>query len=157
MFLILIGPSCSGKSAIAERISAQTGAVAWAGKDYLRLAKNESTAWTEFERLIKKAVENNALGAESIIYVVTEKAAIRPSITGLNNTRVIAVTAEPAVLEERFSKRTGQPITPPIAQMIERQRISMNGYKTDMVFDTTNQTASAISDRIIEEIGKQNE
>lgn len=44
MVIALFGDSCTGKSSIAQRLSAHLSAEVYSGKDYLRLAKSESMA-----------------------------------------------------------------------------------------------------------------
>lgn len=40
----IIGESCTGKSTLADKLSALLDAEFYTGKDYLRLAKNEAIA-----------------------------------------------------------------------------------------------------------------
>ena len=44
MVIAIFGESCTGKSTLAEKISAHVPCEIFTGKDYLRLAKNESIA-----------------------------------------------------------------------------------------------------------------
>lgn len=44
MVIALFGDSCTGKSSIAQRLSAHLSAEVYSGKDYLRLAKSERMA-----------------------------------------------------------------------------------------------------------------
>ena len=44
MVIGIFGESCTGKSTLAERISAGLSCEVFTGKDYLRLAKNENIA-----------------------------------------------------------------------------------------------------------------
>ncbi len=49
MVIALFGDSCTGKSTIAEKLSAQISAEVYSGKDYLKLAKSESMAAALFK------------------------------------------------------------------------------------------------------------
>ena len=49
MLIALIGDSCTEKSSIAEQLRSSMAATVFSGKDYLRLAKDETTAAALFK------------------------------------------------------------------------------------------------------------
>ena len=65
MVIALFGDSCTGKSSIAQRLSAHLSAEVYSGKDYLRLAKSESMAEVLFRKKLR--------GDKTILYVISEK------------------------------------------------------------------------------------
>ena len=48
MVIGIFGESCTGKSTLAEKITASIPCEVFTGKDYLRLAKNENIAKSMF-------------------------------------------------------------------------------------------------------------
>ncbi len=48
MVIAIFGESCTGKTTLAERLKHALNAEVYAGKDYLRLAKNELMFWNWF-------------------------------------------------------------------------------------------------------------
>ena len=63
MFIAIFGESCTGKSTLANKLSAKLDARIYTGKDYLRLAKNEAIAKNLFQKTLSDAVFG-----ENIIY-----------------------------------------------------------------------------------------
>ena len=55
MLIGIIGESCTGKSTLADRLKAQLNAEVFTGKDYLRLAKNETIAQKLFIKRLEEA------------------------------------------------------------------------------------------------------
>ena len=68
MVIGIFGESCTGKSTLAEKIAASFPCEIYTGKDYLRLAKNESIAKGMFQKKLEAAVSGG-----NIIYVIAEK------------------------------------------------------------------------------------
>lgn len=113
MLIALIGENCTGKSTLAEAISAKLGCQIISGKDYLRLAKSESIAQALFKKQLKEAVTG-----DNLIYVITEKEHIALLPEGA--VRVL-VTAELDTIKERFKARMHGVLPPPVEQMLERK------------------------------------
>ena len=113
MVIGIIGESCTGKSTLADRLKSLLGAEVYTGKDYLRLAKNESIAKALFQKKLQ-----SALGGEHIIYVVSEKEHLALLPEGCVR---ILVTAELDVIKERFAGRMGGNLPAPVAAMLERK------------------------------------
>ena len=68
MVIGIFGESCTGKSTLADKISAKYPCEVFTGKDYLRLAKNENIAKLMFQKKLAAAVHG-----DNIIYVISEK------------------------------------------------------------------------------------
>lgn len=112
MVIGIFGESCTGKSTLADKLAAQIGAEIYTGKDYLRLAKNESIAMKLFEKKLQSAVDSH------IIYVIAEKAHL--ALLPENAIRVL-VTADLSIIKERFSQRMHGNLPAPVEKMLERQ------------------------------------
>ena len=56
MLIAIIGENCAGKTTLANAINKSLNAKVFAGKDYLRLAKNESIAKAMFQKKLNAAV-----------------------------------------------------------------------------------------------------
>lgn len=113
MLIGIIGESCTGKSTLADRLKAQLNAEVFTGKDYLRLAKNETIAQKLFIKRLEEA-ENG----DSVIYVVAEKEHLALLPEGAVR---ILMTADLALIEERFAQRMRGTLPPPVKAMLERK------------------------------------
>lgn len=113
MVIGIIGESCTGKSTLADKLQALLDAKVYTGKDYLRLAKNETVA----KALFQKELENAVSGAH-IVYVISEKehlpllpdAAFR-----------VLMTADLATIQNRFAQRMAGHLPAPVAATLERK------------------------------------
>lgn len=113
MVIGIFGESCTGKSTLADKIAASVPCEIFTGKDYLRLAKNESIAKTMFQKKLQVAVRG-----ENILYVIAEREHLVLLPEG--SVRVL-VTADLEVIKARFAERMrGQPPAP-VAAMLERK------------------------------------
>ena len=74
MLIALIGDSCTGKSSIAEHLRSSMAATVFSGKDYLRLAKDETTAAALFKEQLAAAVAGGAIGIGEITSIPTAPA-----------------------------------------------------------------------------------
>lgn len=115
MVIALIGESCTGKSTIADALREKLGAAVYSGRDYLRLAKNEAEAKEKFRAALAAAAEP---GGNAVIYVISEKEHLPLLPEGALR---VLVTAELAVIVERFARRMGGKLPPPVAAMLERK------------------------------------
>ena len=113
MVYCLFGESCTGKSTLAEQLRQRTGAKIYAGKDYLRLAKNEAEAKKAFAQLLA-----DTPAEQVVIYVVAE-----PEQLSLLPPKCIRVllTAELQTIKNRFAQRMGGKLPPPLAAMLEKK------------------------------------
>lgn len=113
MVIGIFGESCTGKSTLAEKISAALPCEIYTGKDYLRLAKNENIAKTLFQKKLAAAVK----GAH-ILYVISEKEHL--SLLPEGALRIL-VTADLALIKARFAQRMHGNLPAPVAAMLERK------------------------------------
>lgn len=112
MLIAIFGENCTGKSTLAHKLAEKHNAEIYTGKDYLRLAKNESIAFKLFQKKLKEAVSG-----ENLIYVISEKAHLAYLPEGCIR---ILVTAELEVIKERFAARMRGKLPGPVASMLER-------------------------------------
>lgn len=123
MVIGIIGESCTGKSTLAEKLQKEFGGAIFTGKDYLRLARNETIAQQLFCKKLK-----NALNGENIIYVITEQEHIAPLP---EKTIRVFVTADLEQIKERFAIRMHGNLSAPVAAMLERQHGCFNEINHD--------------------------
>lgn len=121
MVIAIIGESCVGKSTLAEILKTRTGAEVYTGKDYLRLAKNED----EDVKLFREKLSDSD---SRIIYVISEKEHL--DLLPPNAVKVL-MTADIDVIKQRFAKRTGGKLPPPVEQMLERKHGMFDGVSAD--------------------------
>lgn len=113
MVIAIFGESCTGKSSLAEKITAQIGGEIFTGKDYLRLAKNENIAKMLFRKKLQEAVDG-----EHMIYVIAEKEHLELIPEGACR---ILVTADLETIKERFAQRMHGNLPIPVATMLEKK------------------------------------
>lgn len=113
MVIGIIGESCTGKSTLADQLKEAIGAEVFTGKDYLRLAKNESIAKKLFQKKLEEAITDR-----NIIYVISEKEHL--SLLPTRAIRVL-VTADLELIKERFAARTQGNLPAPVAAMLEKK------------------------------------
>ena len=113
MVIGIFGESCTGKSTLAEQIAASLPCEIYTGKDYLRLAKNESIAKVMFQKKLAAA-----LTGEHILYVIAEP----EHLTLLPEGAVrILVTADLDIIKARFAQRMRGNLPAPVAAMLEKK------------------------------------
>lgn len=113
MLIAIFGESCTGKTTLAERISAAAQGKIYSGKDYLRLAKNEGEAAQLFQTLLAEAVHG-----KHVIYVTTEREHLALLPDGAVR---ILVTADLDTIKERFAARMHGNLPAPVAAMLEKK------------------------------------
>ena len=113
MVIGIFGESCTGKSTLAEKITASLACEVFTGKDYLRLAKNENMAKVMFQKKLVAAVNG-----ENIIYVISEKEHLPLLPEG---TLRILVTADLELIKSRFAQRMRGNLPAPVATMLEKK------------------------------------
>ena len=111
MVIGIFGESCTGKSTLAEKISASISCEVFTDKDYLRLAKNENIAKVMFQKKLASAVNG-----DHIIYVISEKEHLSLLPEG---TLRILVTADLELIKARFAQRMRGNLPAPVAAMLE--------------------------------------
>lgn len=113
MVIAIFGESCVGKSTLASALKERLSAEIYAGKDYLRLAKNESIA----QKLFRKKLEEAVSGA-NLIYVISEKEHL--SLLPEGAVRVL-MTADLEKILERFAVRMHGNLPVPVKTMLEKK------------------------------------
>ena len=113
MVIGIFGESCTGKSTLAEKIAASFPCEVFTGKDWLRLAKNESLAKAMFQKKLVAAVNG-----ENILYVIAEKEHLPLLPEGALR---ILVTADLETIKTRFAQRMRGNLPAPVATMLEKK------------------------------------
>lgn len=113
MVIGIFGESCTGKSTLAQKIAARIPCEVFAGKDWLRLAKNESIAKAMFQKKLAAAIN----GAH-ILYVIAEKEHL--SLLPEGALRIL-VTADLETIKTRFAQRMRGNLPAPVAAMLEKK------------------------------------
>ncbi len=126
MVIGIFGESCTGKSTLAEALEIRLDAEIFTGKDYLRLAKNETVAVKLFQKKLEDAVNS-----EHIIYVISEKEHL--NLLPKDAVRVL-LTADLVTIKERFAKRMHGTLPPPVAAMLERKHGCFDKEAHDLNF-----------------------
>lgn len=112
MVIGIIGESCTGKSTLAEKLKEKIDCEIYTGKDYLRLAKNESVARRLFQKMLIDSVDG-----DNIIYVISEQEQL--SLLPEKAIRVL-VAADIETIKDRFARRMNGALPAPVAAMLER-------------------------------------
>ena len=115
MVICLFGENCTGKSSIADVLSARLNATLITGKDYLRLAKSEADAKRAFAVLLS---EHLGSSDQALVYVASEPEQLALLPAGV--VRVL-ITAELPRIKERFAARMGGKLPAPVEAMLERK------------------------------------
>ena len=113
MLVAIIGESCVGKSTLAEALRSELDAEVFTGKDYLRLAKNETIAKKLFQKKLSEAVVSG-----NCIYVISEKEHLE--LLPADAVRIL-MTADLDLIQERFARRMKGVLPPPVKLMLERK------------------------------------
>lgn len=113
MVIGLIGESCVGKTTLAQMLQHQLSAEVFTGKDYLRLAKNETIAKKLFQKKLAEAVDG-----ENVLYVIAEKEQLALLPEGAVK---VLMTADLALILERFAARMRGTLPPPVKAMLEKK------------------------------------
>ncbi len=141
MVIGILGESCTGKSAIANELAKRVNARVYTGKDYIKLAKNETEAKKQFIDMLK----SNESAAEVYVYVISEKEHV--SILPEESIRVL-VTAELNTIKERFAKRMNGNLPAPVDAMLEKKHGMFDGEKHDIKIENSAAEVSEACDRI---------
>ena len=124
MVIGIFGESCTGKSTLAEKLAASLPCDVFAGKDYLRLAKNENIAKVMFQKKMSAA-----MSGEHIIYVISEKEHLELLPEG---TLRILVTADLETIKARFAQRMRGDLPAPVATMLEKKHGCFDAESRDI-------------------------
>ena len=124
MVIGIFGESCTGRSTLAEKISASFPCEVFTGKDYLRLAKNENIAKVMFQKKLAAVVKG-----EIIIYVISEKEHL--SLLPEGALRIL-VTADLELIKSRFAQRMRGNLPAPVAAMLEKKHGCFDAVSHDI-------------------------
>jgi gluconate kinase len=136
MLYIFMGQSCTGKSTVADKLKELMEIEVFAGKDYLRMAKNENDAWDLFYEKLSKAALDTDGSHPAIVYLVTEEDQLN-KIKPLKGVYTVKFIASLATIKSRFAERMRGHLSPPVEKMLERQFVDWEAVQGDMTVDTT--------------------
>ena len=148
MLFIFMGQSCTGKSTAADKLKEQMNVEIYSGKDYLRMAKNESEAWKLFYDKLEKAAINKDKSKESIIYVITEIELLN-RVKAIEDAYMIKFNAPLEIIKSRFADRMNGRLPQPVEKMIERQYLEWESITGDLNIDTSDNDMEEIIDFIL--------
>ena len=140
MVIAIFGESCTGKSTLADKLAAIFPCEIYTGKDYLRLAKNETIAKAMFQKKLTAAV-----GGENIIYVIAEKEHLALLPEGAIR---ILVTADLDTIKARFAQRMRGTLPAPVAAMLEKKHGCFDAEKHDLHVVSGETDLDAVCDAI---------
>jgi adenylate kinase family enzyme len=149
MLFIFMGPSCSGKSTLADLIKKEKGMQIYTGKDYLSFVKNENEAWKILVDKLAAASNSKELSGEAIVYIITDKNIVS-KLPSLNNVVRVKFTADLDIIKDRFAKRMKGNLPQPVEKMLERQVKDWEDVSCDICIDTTSTDSAGLADKVIE-------
>ncbi len=147
MIIGLFGESCTGKSTIANELAQRYHATVYTGKGYLRLAKSEAEAAQAFAQLL----QSGEASPEMLVYVISEKEELR--LLPEKAVRVL-VTADLAVIRERFAQRMHGQLPAPVAAMLEKKHGMFDAERHDLHIQSGQEPLSAIGQQIVQLCGE---
>ena len=124
MVIAIFGESCTGKSTLADKLSSAINAEVFTGKDYLRMAKNESIAKVMFQKKLAAAVDG-----EHVVYVISETEHLTLLPEGALR---ILVTADIELIKFRFAQRMHGSLPAPVAAMLEKKHGCFDSVPHDL-------------------------
>lgn len=127
MLVAIIGENCVGKSTLANKINQKLNAKIFSGKDYLRLEKNPAMAEKSFKELLSGSVYG-----DNVIYIITEKEHLQLLPSGAFK---IVLTAELAVIKQRFKERMRGNLPLPVEKMLEAKHGIYDDLECDLKID----------------------
>jgi adenylate kinase family enzyme len=144
MLFIFMGPSCSGKSTLADLLKKEKGMQIYTGKDYLSFAKNENEAWKILMDKLAAASNNKELSGGSAVYIITEKNIVS-KLPSFRNAVQVKFTADLDIIKDRFTKRMRGNLPQPVEKMLERQVKDWEDISSDICIDTTGTQGQGLS------------
>lgn len=136
MLYLFIGQSCTGKSTVADQVKERIGAEVFAGKDYLRLAKNENEAWRLFHAKLSNAASIPASNGGPMIYLVSESAQL-DRLRDIEGACRVKFTASLDTIKSRFAQRMQGRLPAPVEKMLANQYEAWETIQGDIHVDTT--------------------
>ena len=141
MVIAIFGESCTGKSTLAAKLSSAINAEVFTGKDYLRMAKNESIAKVMFQKKLAAAVDG-----EHVVYVISETEHLTLLPEGALR---ILVSADINLIKSRFAQRMHGSLPAPVAAMLEKKHGSFDGEPCDLHVITEKTDIDVICEEIV--------
>ena len=141
MVICLFGENCTGKSSIANDLKTRLNAELVTGKDYLRLAKNETDAKAAFSAQLADRMTSG-----NLVYVVSEPEQLALLPAGCLR---VLVTAELPVIKQRFAARMGGRLPAPVESMLERKHGLFDPIPHDLHIHTADNTATEAAGKIL--------
>lgn len=148
MLYVFAGPSCTGKSAVADLMKTKYGVQAFAGKDFMRMAKNPDEAWKLFYEVLSEASSKESLSEASVVYMVTELDQLE-KVKSLTGAHVITFQAAPEVVKSRFASRMGGNMPAPISAMIDKQLETWGKLEGYPCINTTEASVEAVLEQVL--------
>lgn len=139
MLYIFMGQSCTGKSTVANQMKGLKGVQVFAGKDYLRMAKNEEEAWRIFHKMLSDAASRQNPTEGTIVYLVSESVQL-DRILDLQGARRVKFTASLDTIKSRFAQRMHGRLPVPVEKMLAHQFEEWEPVHGDFHVDTTVET-----------------
>ena len=124
MVIAIFGESCTGKSTLTDKLSSAINAEVFTGKDYLRMAKNESIAKVMFQKKLAAAVDG-----EHVVYVISETEHLTLLPEGALR---ILVSADIDLIKSRFAQRMHGSLPAPVAAMLEKKHGCFDSVPHDL-------------------------
>ena len=141
MLIVIFGENCTGKSTLADKIKSIMPCKITAGKDYLRLAKNEEIARKIF---IDKLLDS--VNGENLIHIISDKEQLRWIPEGAVR---ILVTADIETIKSRFAKRIGGKLPEPVKNMLERNHGSFDNEPHELHVVSNETDLDLLCDQLI--------
>ena len=142
MVICLFGENCTGKSSIADVLSARLNATLITGKDYLRLAKSEAEAKRAFAALLSERLGSD----QALVYVASEPEQLALLPAGV--VRVL-ITAELPRIKERFAARMGGKLPAPVEAMLERKHGMFDELPCELHIHTEGVSAESAAGQVL--------
>jgi len=145
MLYLFAGPSCTGKSAAAEKMKDFIDVKIYTGRDYLRLSNNENEALKLFNDDLNEAVEKENY---NIIYVSTDINIVK-SLKALSSGVKVRFTADIDVIKRRFSDRMNGHLPVAVSNMLDTQYQAWESFECDLIADSGKKHTVEIVEEII--------
>lgn len=142
MIIALIGENCTGKTSVADALAKRKPVKIFAGKDYLRMAKNQGEA----EEVFRNYLSENENQKNLIVFIIAE-----PELLKFLPEHALKVRCQAPLdtIKERFAKRMHGNMPPQVAAMLEEKHGRFDGLEVDFSYDTTQTDVNLICDDIL--------
>lgn len=148
MLYIFMGPSCTGKSTVANKLQQFIDVEVFAGKDYLSLGKSEQAAWQVFNEKLTNAARSPESSKQNVVYIVTEVEQV-DKISTIDGSYKVKFIASLDTIKTRFAQRMHGNLPQPVEKMLEKQYREWKNFEGDMQVDTSENDDSEEIARII--------